>query len=144
MKYRSTDTLWRRTTIHSKEGIDINMTIEQTITQLGFVKDENNTKLNEIFKDNIKLKEVHIDVYPSNPLVSSPLPYMLLLRTIEKQMLVKNSGTRLVLKKNVDGYDTYFMNVLLSDIKGCYYSVSNGFSEFILNIQNIYYRIIVF
>ena len=126
------------------EGIDINMTIEQTITKLGFVKDENNTKLNEIFKDNIKLKEVHIDVYPSNPLVSSSLPYMLLLRTIEKKILVKNSGTRLVFKKNIDGYDTYFMNVLLSDIRECYYSVSNGFSEFILNIQNIYYRIIVF
>ena len=120
------------------------MTIEQTITKLGFVKDENNTKLNEIFKDNIKLKEVHIDVYPSNPLVSSSLPYMLLLRTIEKKILVKNSGTRLVFKKNIDGYDTYFMNVLLSDIRECYYSVSNGFSEFILNIQNIYYRIIVF
>ena len=116
----------------------------QTITKLGFTKDENNTKLNEIFKDNAKLKEVHIDCYPTNPLISSPLPYMLLLRTIEKKMLVKNSGTRFVLKKNVDGYDTYFMNVLLSDIKECYYSVSNGFSEFILNIQNIYYRITVF
>lgn len=120
------------------------MAAEKTIMKLGFTKDENNTKLNEVFKDNIKLKEVHIDCYPTNPLVSSPLPYMLLLRTIEKKMLVKNSGTRLVLKKNIDGYDTYFMNVLLSEIKECYYSVSNGFSEFILNIQNIYYRIIVF
>ena len=69
---------------------------------------------------------------------------MLLLRTIEKKMLVKNSGTRFVLKKNVDGYDTYFMNVLLSDIRECYYNVSNGFSEFILNIQNVFYRITVF
>lgn len=116
----------------------------QTITKLGFAKDENNKKLNEIFKDNAKLKEVHIDCYPTNPLISSPLPYMLLLRTIEKKMLVKNSGTRLVLKKNIDSYDTYFMNILLSDIKECYCSVSNGFSEFILNIQNIYYRITVF
>ena len=120
------------------------MVAEQTITKLGFIKDEKNTKLNEVFKDNIKLKEIHIDVYPTNPLVSSPLPYMLLSRTIEKKMLIKNSGTRLVLKKNIDGYDTYFMNVLLSEIKECYYSVSNGFSEFILNIQNIYYRITVF
>lgn len=120
------------------------MTAEQTMMKLGFTKDEKNTKLNEVFKDNTKLKEVHIDVYPSNPLISSSIPYMLLLRTIEKKMLVKNSGTRLVLKKNVDGYDTYFMNVLLSEIKECYYSVSNGFSEFVLNIQNIYYRITVF
>ena len=120
------------------------MTAEKTLMKLGFTKDENNTKLNEVFKDNIKLKEIHIDVYPTNPLVSSSTPYMLLLRTIEKKMLVKNSGTRLVLKKNIDSYDTYFMNVLLSEIKECYYSVSNDFSEFILNIQNIYYRIIVF
>lgn len=116
----------------------------QTIMKLGFAKDENNTKLNEVFKDNIKFKEIHIDVYPTNPLVSSSIPYMLLLRTIEKKMLVKNSGTRLVLKKNINSYDTYFMNVLLSEIKECYYSVSDGFSEFILNIQNIYYRITVF
>ena len=116
----------------------------EKMLKLGFVKDEKNTKLNEIFKDNTKLKEIHIDVYPTNPLVSSSTPYMLLLRTIEKKMLVKNSGTRLVLKKNIDSYDTYFMNVLLSDIRECYYNVSNGFSEFILNIQNIYYRITVF
>ena len=116
----------------------------QTITKLGFTKDESNAKLYEIFKDNTKLKEVHIDIYPANPLISSSTPYMLLLRTIEKKMLVKNSGTRLVLKKNIDSYDTYFMNVLLSDIRECYYSVSNGFSEFILNIQNVFYRITVF
>lgn len=120
------------------------MAVEQTMTKLGFTKDENNIKFNEIFKDNTKLKEVHIDIYPSNPLISSPIPYMLLLRTIEKKMLVRNSGTRLVFKKNIDNYDTYFMNVLLSDVRECYYNISNGFSEFILNIQNVFYRITVF
>lgn len=120
------------------------MTAKQTMTKLGFVKDETNTKLNEMFKDNTKLKEVHIDVYPSNPLVSSSTPHMLLLRTIEKKTLVKNSGTRLVLKRVVDSYDTYFMNVLLSEIKECYCKAIDGYSEFILNIQNIYYRITVF
>ena len=115
----------------------------QTITKLGFVKDETNTKLNEVFKDNIKLKEIHIDIYPTNPLVSSSTPYMLLLRTIEKKMLVKNSGTRLVLKKVVGNYDTYFMNILFSEVAECYYRGSEGYYEFILNIQNIYYRIIV-
>ena len=122
----------------------LSMVVEQTITKLGFVKDEKNTKLNEIFKDNAKLKEIHIDVYPTNPLVSSSTPFMLLLRTIEKKILVKNSGSRLVLKKVVDRYDTYFMNVVLSEIKECYYKSIDGYSEFILNIQNIYYRITVF
>lgn len=121
-----------------------NMAAKKTLMKLGFIKDEDNAKLNETFKDNTKLKEIHIDIYPTNPLVSSPIPYMLLSRTIEKKMLVKNSGNRLVFKKDIDGYDTYFMNVLLSEIKECYYKSSDGFSEFILNIQNIYYKITVF
>ncbi len=120
------------------------MATEKTLMKLGFTKDKDNTKLNEVFKDNIKLKEVSIDCYPTNPLVSSSIPHMLLLRTIEKKVLVKNSGTRLVLKRIVDGYDTYFMNILFSEINECYCKGSNGYSEFILNIQNIYYRIIVF
>lgn len=120
------------------------MVVEQTMAKLGFVKDENNTKLNEIFKNNAKLKEIHIDVYPTNPLISSSTPFMLLLRTIEKKMLVKNSGTRLVLKKRIDNFDTYFMNITLSEINECYYKSIDGYSEFILNIQNIYYRITVF
>ena len=119
------------------------MAAEKIMTKLGFAKDEDNTKLNEVFKDNIKLKEIHLDVYPTNPLVSSSTPYMLLLRTIEKKMLVKNSGTRLVLKKVVDNYDTYFINVLFSEVTECYYKGSDGYYEFILNIQNIYYRITV-
>ena len=120
------------------------MVAEKTLMKLGFTKDENNMKLNEVFKDNVKLKEVHIDIHPTNPLVSSSTPFMLLLRPIEKKMLVKNSGTRLVLKKNVDNYDTHFMNVVLSEIKECYCKSIDGYSEFILNIQNIYYRITVF
>ena len=122
----------------------LNMVAEQTMVKLGFVKDKNNTKLNEIFKDNAKLKEVHIDCYPTNPLISSSSPFMLLLRTIEKKMIVKNNGNRLVLKRAVDRYDTHFMNVLLSEITECHYRASVGYSEFILNIQNIYYKITVF
>lgn len=120
------------------------MVTEQTLTKLGFTKDENDTiKLKEIFKDDVKLKEIHIDVYPTNPLVSSSAPLMLLLRTIEKKILVKNNGNRLVLKKKVDGFDTYIMNILFSEITECFSKISNGYYEFILNIQNIYYRITI-
>lgn len=121
------------------------MVAEKTLMKLGFAKDENdNLRLKETFKDSIKLKEVHIDVYPTNPLTSSQTSFMLLLRTIEKKMTVKNNGNRLVLKKVVDGYNTYFMNILFSEIAECYYKITDDCSEFILNIQNIYYRIIVF
>lgn len=121
------------------------MVANKTLTKLGFTKDESNiSKLNEVFRDNAKLKEIHIDVHPENPLISLSTPFMLLLRTIEKKMLVKNSGTRLVLKKRIDNFDTYFMNISLSEINECYYKSIDGYSEFILNIQNTYYRITVF
>lgn len=119
------------------------MVAEKTLTKLGFTKDENYIRLNEVFKDNIRLKEIHIDVYPTNPLVSSSTPFSLLLRLIEKKILVKNSGNRLVLKKVIDGFDTYFMNILFSEIIECYYKDAQDYFEFILNYQNIFYKITV-
>ena len=119
------------------------MITEKTLMKFGLFKDENNLKLKEVLRDNTKLKEIHIDIYPENPLISSSSSFMLLLRTIEKNATVSNDEDRIVLKKN-DRYQTYFMNVLFSEITECYYKISDGLSEFILSIQNIYYRIIVF
>lgn len=118
------------------------MVTEQTLMKFGLTKDENNLKFKEVFEDKIKLKEIHIDAYPENPLVTSSAPFMLLLRTIEKNAIVSNDGNRLVLKKN-DRYNNCFMNVLFSKITECYYKSFNDCSEFIINIQNIYYRITV-
>lgn len=112
--------------------------------KLGFVKDEGNLKLKEVFKDNIKFKETHIDIYPENPLIYSSAPFMLLLRTIEKNVTIENNEDRLILKRN-DNYGTYLMNILFSSIIECFYEkVNNNYFEFIINIQNIYYRLIVF
>ena len=119
------------------------MIAEKTLVKFGFVKDENNFQLKEVFKNNLKLNEIHIDIYPENPLVSSSASFMLLLRTIEKNATVSNDENRLVLARN-DGYGTYFMNAPFSEIKECYYKDTYNSSEFILNIQNIWYRIIVF
>lgn len=119
------------------------MVTEKTLIKFGLNKDENNFQLNEIFKNNFKLKEIHIDIYPDNPLVSSSAPFMLLLRTIEKNVMVSNDGNRLVLIRN-DGFNAYFINVLFSEISECYYKGSNNSFEFILKIQNIWYRITVF
>lgn len=120
------------------------MAINETLMKFGLINDENNSQLKEVFKNNIRLKEIHIDVYPENPIIVSSAPFMLLLRTIEKKTIVSNDGDRLVLKRNVDKFETYFMNILFSEITECYYKVIDGYSEFILNIQNIYYRITVF
>lgn len=110
--------------------------------KFGFTKDENNFQLKEILKNNFKIKEIHIDVYPENPLVASAKSFMLLLRTIEKNAVVLNDGDRLVLNKN-DKYNTCFMNVLFSKITECYYKIFDNYFEFVLNIQNIYYRVTV-
>lgn len=121
------------------------MVTEQILMQFGLVKDENNLNLKAVLKDKSILKEIHIDIYPENPLITSSTPFMLLLRVIEKKMLVSNDEDRLILTKVIDKFKTNFMNVPFSEIKECYYKVvADGYFEFILNIQNIYYRITVF
>lgn len=120
----------------------MNAITNEILTKFGLIEDENNLKLKEVFKNDSKLKEVHIDIYPENPLVESKEPFMLLLRTIETNAIVLNDGDRIALERN-DGLKTYFINLLFSKIKECYYKNSNGLFEFILNIQNIYYRITV-
>lgn len=117
--------------------------MDKNTLNFGFVKDENNLQLNKVFKNDNKLKEIHIDIYPENPLVSSSVPFMLLLRTIGKKIIISNDNERLILKKNIDGYETHFINVLLSEIKESYFMYDSVYSEFILNIQNIWYRITV-
>ena len=121
------------------------MVTENTLIKFGLIKDENNLKLKEVFKDRAKLKEIHIDTYPENPLINSSAPFILLLRLIEKKMMISNDGERLILRKIVDNFDTHFMSVLFSGIAECYYkTISDDCFEFVLNIQNIYYRITIF
>lgn len=120
------------------------MITKSTFAKLGFEKDKNNYKLKEIFKDNEELKEIYIEIYPDNPLSYSSSPFMLLLRTIEKNIIVVNADNRLILKKKIDGHDMCIVNVLFSEITRCYYNIRYNYSEFILNIQNIYYRITIF
>ena len=109
--------------------------------KIGFVKDKNNSQLKEVFKNNIKLKEIHIDIYPDNPL-SPSTSFMLLSRISEKNAIV-SIDNRFVLKKN-DKYQSHFINVPLSEISECYYKSLDEYFEFILKIQNIFYRVTVF
>lgn len=115
--------------------------ITEKITKCGFVEDENGLKLKEIFKDNTYLKEVYIDIYSENPCVSTAV-FMLLLRTYECNVAVLNDGNRIILKK-CGKNEAHFMNVLCSKITQCFIKISESYYEFILSIQNIYYKIIV-
>lgn len=117
------------------------MITKKTLIKFGFIKDEENLRFKEVFKDGVKLKEVHIDIYSESPLVTST-SFMLLLRTIEKNIMVSNNETRIILNRN-DTYKTQFMNVLLSKMTDCFYKITECGSEFIINIQNIHYRIAV-
>lgn len=118
------------------------MITEKNLIKFELIRDENNFQLNKVFKNNLKLKEIHIDIYPENPLVASYEPFMLLLRTIEKNVSVSNDDDRLIFMRD-DGYPTYFINILFSKITECYYKYFDDSYEFILSIQNIWYRITV-
>lgn len=117
------------------------MVVEQALIEFGFVREENDSRLKEMIKTKTKLKEVHIDIYPENPLIFSN-PFLLLLRTSENNATISIDGDRLIFKRN-DKHGTHFMNVLISKITECFSKISEGYSEFILNVQNIYYKITI-
>ena len=118
------------------------MITEDILMKYGFVAEEDYSRIIEIIKNTTRLKEVHIDTYPDNPLVSSS-SHMLLLRTVEKNTRILVEDNRLVFRKG-DVYGTLFVNVLISKIKECFSKITEDYSEYILNIQNIYYRITIF
>lgn len=119
------------------------MVTEKTLTKFGFIKDEIDLYLNKMssLKNNIKIKEVNIDVYPENPL-NSPECFSLILRASERNATISVEGDRIIFKKN-DAYETHFVNVLASKITECFSRMSDGCYEFILNVQNIYYKITI-
>lgn len=120
------------------------MVAEKTLIKFGIVKDIDNIVLKSVFKDGATLKEIHIDIYPNNPITTYSAPFMLLLRTIEQNMFVSNNGERLILKKNINKFETHFMNVLFSEITECFYKSFDGWYEFILKIQNTHYKLTIF
>ena len=118
------------------------MSTENTL-KFGFIKDENNLKLKEVFEDGAVLKDIYIDIYSKDPISDSSSAFMLLLRASGKKIIVENNEDRLVLKKN-DSFNTCLMSILFSEIKSCYCEILDTCSEFVISIQNIYYRITVF
>ena len=92
-----------------------------------------------LLRNSVQLKEIHIEIYPENPFASSSC-FMLMLRTSEKNATISVEGDRIVFKKN-DMYATHFVNVLSSKITECFTKASTGYYEFILNVQNMYYKI---
>jgi hypothetical protein len=117
------------------------MVTENILTKYGFVNEKDYSKLIEIIRNTTRLIEVHIDTYPNNPLVCSD-SHMLLLRTSEKRARILVEDDRLIFKRD-DAYGTHFVNVLISKIKECFTKMTGDCDEYILNVQNIYYRITI-
>ena len=117
---------------------------ENTLMKIGFVKDESNLQFNKVFKNKVMIKDIYIDVYPENPAIAPTIPFMLLLRMVGKKIIVDNNGDRLILNGKVDGIETHFMNIVLSKMTECYYKIGSGYTEFIINVHNIFYKITVF
>lgn len=112
------------------------------VDYLGFIKEEDFLRLKGMTKNKDKLKEVHIDMYPENPLTPSN-SFSLLLRTSEKNASISIDNDRLIFKRN-DGHKTHFMNILISTITECFSNIHSDYSEFVLKVQNIYYKITIF
>ena len=119
------------------------MVTEQDFTKFGFVRRKMNLSLNKS-ESIFKLKEVYVEVYQESPFDSSA-SFMLALRASEKNATASLGFDRIVLKKN-DTNETHMINILASKVTDCYYKGCPDYTygEFILNIQNIWYRITVF
>jgi predicted P-loop ATPase/GTPase len=114
--------------------------MSERIFKFGFVTDEKNLRLEETFKDGVRLKEMHIELYPNNPMESHN-PFKLFIRAIEKNVVVSNDGNRLMLKKS-DRFETHITNILLSDITECLVKTDNEhYSTFVVKVQDIWYKI---
>lgn len=114
--------------------------MSERIFKFGFVNDEKNLRLEETFKDSVRLKEMHIELYPNNPMESHN-PFKLFIRVVEKNVIVSNDGNRLIFKKS-DKFGTYITNILLSDVTECLVRTNEEHcSTFVIKVQNIWYKI---
>ena len=141
MKPRSTNNVFRGGALLYIVRKVCYMVTEDILKKYGFANETDYSKLIEIIKNTNRLIEVHIDTYPENPLLSSD-SHMLLLRTVEKRAKILVEDDRLIFKRD-DIYGTHFVNVLISKIKECFTKMTGDCDEYILNVQNIYYKITV-
>lgn len=113
------------------------------LIKCGFSKDENNSQLLEVFRDGVKFKELYIDIYSASPFSKLVRP-VLMLRHHEKNAIVSNDGLYVILKMNKK-YNTHIAELLFDAINEGYFrkNSENSF-DFILNCQNIFYKLTIF
>ena len=115
----------------------------KALMKCGFSKDVDNLESIKIFQDGVKFKEVYIDVYFNDPFDCKIKP-ILILRRSEKNVSISNDEDKLIFKMN-DRYNTYIAEIDLNSIEDSY--IKRNFEDsfdFILNCQNIYYKVTIF
>ena len=98
----------------------------------GYVVSTDKTGFDEVF-DGRSFKEIHIDMYTYNP-------YQLFSRVIDNNISMLHEDNRIVLKRK-DGMvlvDVLYDNIYEYAMKKC-----KEYYQFVLTIQNIWYKILV-
>lgn len=101
----------------------------------GFVSDKTKVEFERIIS-NHNFKTLHIEIYSDNP-------YMLFLRSIEKNVMVTLEDNRVIVRKN-DKHKTTITDILFDSIDGCIVKqYSDSHYEIIFTIHNLCYKLLV-
>ena len=108
---------------------------ENYCKKYGFVSDDTKIEFKRIINHN-RFKTLHIETYTLEP-------YMLLLRTIEKNVSIAIKDGRIIIRK-MDKYNTGIADILFDRITDCIIKKYNDIQyEIIFAVHNIYYKLFV-
>ena len=107
---------------------------ENYCNKYGFTPDDAKTEFRRILNSNI-FKTLHLETYTLDP-------YMLLLRTVEKNVSVAIENDRAIICKR-DKYKTSIANIILDSVTNCIIKKYNDIQyEFVFSIHNICYKML--
>lgn len=109
--------------------------LENYCEKYGFIYDNTKTDFKNIINHNV-FKTLCIETYTLNP-------YMLLLRTIEKNVLAEIKDGRIMIRKR-DKHKTSIADIVFDQIANCIVKKYNDIQyEIVFVIHNIYYKLLV-
>lgn len=109
--------------------------LETLCENYGFVMDNEKVEFKRIFNNN-NFKSLHMDMYSLNP-------YMLFMRSMEKNLMVTIENNRVIIRKK-DRYKTHIMDVPIEQIDRCIIKEYNNMQyEIILAIKDVYYKMLI-
>ena len=108
---------------------------ENYCKKYGFVSDDTKIEFKHILNHN-RFKTLRIEAYTLDP-------YMLLLRTIERNVSIVIEDGRIIIRK-MDKYNTSIADILFDRIADCIIKKYNDTQyEIIFAVHNIYYKLLI-